>query len=513
MEFNRYIWDLYKNSKEGQTYIEYYRDLNDTKIQELKQKYEFVTKVGFYKDAKSKEIVHTKNLIEIVKNFKINNQIKNINQAVNYFFELINDGIPIKNPFSENAKLFGENGQHLQYDLIFVAPVSIGLYLKSPDYFFPLFETYDFIKIINLIKGFNLNLPEIPGKLDFLNRIKYYGKLCKLFYNFRTNNNLSPEELCAFLYDFGPNVVEKKFDENLPEPSKVWFIGGGINDNGDIEFLNEEITGQTIAGWQGNIDTRRGDIIVMYCLKPMSAIHSIWRAYSEGYNNPFFGFYNMIKIFKPIRVKQISYQELAHNKVFAKNALIRRRMQGINGVPIKIHEYNELLTILQSKGQDISALPRLSRIENISTEHLKNEKDVESNLIEPFLKRLEYERVDWQRQIPVKMGSGYSYFPDYAIGANMTKGNEKAKYIIEAKYSIHNTKKLYKDYYQAKSYAVQLNTLGFALAAKEGIWLYFHDGNNDYDFERNLFHNWKELENPDIFHNVLLKIGRNKILK
>lgn len=38
----------------------------------------------------------------------------------------------------------------------------------------------------------------------------YYWELCEVFYRFRIENQLSPAELCAFLYDYAPNFISKE---------------------------------------------------------------------------------------------------------------------------------------------------------------------------------------------------------------------------------------------------------------------------------------------------------------
>lgn len=66
----------------------------------------------------------------------------------------------------------------------------------------------------------------------------------------------------------------------MPQPKKAFFVGDGINNNGDFEYL-DKANDNTVYNWQGNPDTQPGDIIVMYCLSPRSYIHSIWRAVTE----------------------------------------------------------------------------------------------------------------------------------------------------------------------------------------------------------------------------------------
>jgi hypothetical protein len=324
-------------------------------------------------------------------------------------------------------------------------------------------------------------------------------------------NNFTPFELCAFLYSFAQNYIEQKESKNLPKPTKVWFVGGGKNNNGDFDYL-DNANKNTLESWQGNVDTRRGDIIVMYCLSPRSYIHSVWRANSDGFNNPFFYFYNTIYISNPIKTVHISQQELKENALFLKNPLIKKNMQGINGYGITNEEYLELLKMMEAKGQDIDILPKIEIIESIKNITLDDEKDIENYLVEPLLERLEYEKKDYIRQMPVKMGRGIRYYPDYVFFANSKKGEEKAKMVLEAKYTIKNNKDLQDAYYQAKSYAIRLQSQFIVLASKEGFWIYYSK-NKDFNFYDYFFYDWNQINNPDKFHSLLLIIGKKSLNK
>lgn len=247
----------------------------------------------------------------------------------------------------------------------------------------------------------------------------------------------------------------------------------------------------------------------MYCLSPRSYIHSIWRAVRDGYIEPYFHWYSMIEIAFPQKVKPITFKELIEDEIFSKKGLVKAHMIGINGKGLSVTEYHHLLEILKNKGQDISHFPRIEKIGGFDNENLENERDVEIKLIEPLIQRLEYKQSDWIRQMPLRMGHGIRYYPDYVFGAIQKKGEESAKMIIESKYQISNEKELFEAYYQAKSYALRLSTQCFIVASKEGVWIF----NKDEILSKNNYHKtWNDLLNPDIFHEILIKIGRAKIL-
>lgn len=317
-------------------------------------------------------------------------------------------------------------------------------------------------------------------------------------------NDFSLSEFCAFLYDFAPNNLKEIEDTEMPNPSKVWFVGGNKN---NFEYL-DKATKSSTDSWQCNLDTRRGDIIVMYCLTPRSYIHSIWRANTDGFADPFFYYYNVAYLSNPIKLEhKITQKDLNSNPIWCSNPLIKKNLQGINGYPIKYKEYIELLSMLEIKGQQITDFPIIRPTTRLETDELIDERDVEIKLIEPFFLFLGYSPNDWLRQMSVRMGRGERNYPDYCFSAKPKRGEETAKMLVEAKYEIKTQKQLLETYYQTKSYAMRLQSTCFMIAAKEGIWI-FQSRNGTFKLEDFIHYNWIDIENPDILHKLKLLIGK-----
>lgn len=112
---------------------------------------------------------------------------------------------------------------------------------------------------------------------------------------------------------------------------------------------------------------------------------------------------------------------------------------------------------------------------------------------------------DWSRQVHVKIGSSEKVIPDYILNPILSKGVERADWIIEAKYSISTEKQLETYYIQAKSYAQRFAAKGYVLASKEGIWI----SDATYLKENLKFYSWLQLEQNDDFCEVD-SILRNK---
>ena len=108
--------------------------------------------------------------------------------------------------------------------------------------------------------------------------------------------------------------------------------------------------------------------------------------------------------------------------------------------------------------------------------------------------------------MPVRMGRGERYYPDYALNARATRGEESATMIVESKLRVQTRRELLEAYCQAKSYALRLQAKTMIIAAIEGIWIF--RGQNGFSIDTMAHWNWKELEHPDTLHKVRKLIGK-----
>lgn len=500
MKFNKYIWELYCNSEEGN------QKIKDSKAVDVFSHEEAVM-VAFEPEALLQ--LRSLGLDAFIQNDLVNLQKLyhecflerefSIEQADEIFTKWVEEGLVFKGYTLIEKEEYSRWMEEIE-------TISNALYAAFPDFFFPYFFLHNFDEFQVICLEFEIPLPEIPPKKNKKDRVLYYLHICKAVYEFRQANKLSPDECIAFFYDFALNAMEWSSiaDEPLPSPSKVWYVGAGPIDHSFIDTATQE----SVDRWQCHPDTRPGDIIVMYCWSPRSYIHSVWRAVSNGFVDPFFYYYRIAYISKPIKVSPISFKEIKANPVLSKSPIVRNSFQGVNGYPITYEEYMEMLRLWKNGGMDINILPKIEPIIGLSEEVvLADERDVEVHLVEPILIRLGYTEKDWIRQMPVKMGRGVRYYPDYCFDAVAKRGDEKATMILEAKYSIKNQKALQDAFFQAKSYAVRLRCECFILAAKEGLWIY-QSVKSDFKFGRFEHYTWNELNAPDAFHHVLKSVGK-----
>lgn len=371
------------------------------------------------------------------------------------------------------------------------------LAVEIPDLFTPYYFKYNYNVLEKIAQEFAIELPPMPIKKDYEGRFYFYGAICESFLGFREEHNMSPYELCAFLYDFAPKYIggiDSYIIKDLPDPKGAFFIGGSKDD----KFLAND--SDTITCWQCNPDTRAGDMIVMYLRSPVSSVDSVWRSVSIGFNDPFFYYYRCTYIAYPVAIRQISQKQLQKDKVFRDVPIVRKNMQGINGVELMPSEYNHLMEWAKAD------VPRLEFVVTDGNQDFVNEKDVENKRIKPLIAKLGYSEEEYVQQLYIEIGNhNHALIPDFVLLPVTTRGHQSAFALIEAKYSIPNQKEMEEVRIQARSYARQLNVKYSVIASKDKVWVYAPDD----DFTEEIYSaSWESLNNADTFSHLLKLIGK-----
>ncbi|MBR6400759.1 MAG: type I restriction enzyme HsdR N-terminal domain-containing protein [Firmicutes bacterium] len=362
-----------------------------------------------------------------------------------------------------------ENGvfESFIYD---IASLTTYLAISAPDLYIPYYFKYNFNVLKIIADTFNIELPVLPQKSDYNARLKYYVQLCDALHYFRTANNLSPFELYAFLYDFAPNYIgglSSYIITELPKPKGAYFIGGAKDDI----FLSDNTDKITI--WQCNLETKVGDMIVMYLRSPISAIDSVWRSCSVGFIDPFFYYYRCTYICSPQKLKQVKLEQMRLDKIIGTMPIVRKNMQGLNGIELKPSEYNHLLELGNSNAI------RLEYSAVNSEKEYSTEKEVEDNVVKPLLEKIGYDKSDYSQQLYLEIGNhNYALIPDFVLFPKIIGNHKTAFAVVEAKRSITTLKSLNAAKSQVRSYAKLLGTKYAAVISQEKIWIY--SSNDDY---------------------------------
>ena len=376
--------------------------------------------------------------------------------------------------------------------------ISTNWAILYPGVFAPYYFSKNYNILTTITDTFGIELPALPKKSDYLGRVRHYGELCKAFYRFRQENALGFYDFCAFLYDFAPQYIGGKDSyiiEKLPEPKSAFFVGGG----GDNADATAEDNPDSICFWQCNTNTRAGDLIVMYLRTPVSAISSVWRSMSVGFIDPFFYYYHCTYVGNPMKGKRISLQEIKGDNILGKMPIVKKNMQGINGIELRPSEYNHIVDLT------CAAVPKLESATVSSEAVFENEKAVEEKLIKPLLSRLGYAEDEYVQQMYIEIGNhNHALIPDFVIHPQSASGHYSGDIILEAKRSISSTKQLLEVKTQVRSYAKLLGARLSVIASQEKVWAM--SAKDDYS-ECIYENSWEALSDADAFYMLSQLIG------
>lgn len=486
--FNDYIWQLYLNAGGKGVVSMFERNLTIGLSDDYAK---FITELRkSYCPLKSVLDCTSKDLLEL-------------SQLFDEGFSLLDEGeYTILSAMESLHNWINEDGQQSAQNVFDCFSSSISFFttllsVELPELFVPYYFKYNFNIFEKIANEFGIELLPLPLKRDYEDRFYYYAAICVSLLDFRKQHKLSPYELCAFLYDFAPKYIggiDSYIINDLPEPKSAFFIGGSKDD----KFLSSN--SDTITCWQCNPDTRAGDMIVMYLRTPISAVDSVWRSVSIGFNDPFFYYYRCTYIAHPVAIKQISQKQLQKDEIFKNVPIVRKNMQGIDGVELMPSEYNHLMDLAKAD------VHRLEFALSNTNQQFVNEKDVENKLIKPLIEKLGYTEDDYVQQLQIRVGNkNFKLIPDFVLLPVTTIGHHSAFALIEAKHSIPNKKAMEEAKAQARSYAVQLKAKYAVIASKDKLWLYSPTD----DFTNELFSaTWGELGNADTLSKLIKLIGK-----
>lgn len=499
MRFNRFIWSLFCSSKAGRAAISRYES--------------FLERGERWAELAPKSWTEKLRMIDVmaaqaVFDEAVGRRVASHDHAGKLYERLLDEGFTLSLEIEDGDTIFTVvGGDELEAWLSMIQGISLGLFKAHPEHFALYLFLRQFNRFSELCDEFGIAVPVLPGKASWQDRAMFYLRINASLQEFRRIHGLTPAELCAFLYDFAPHHLAQERGE-LPPASKVWFLMGGAGGSSDFDFVDAAGDDAT-SYWQGNVDTRRGDIMVMWCVSPRSYVHSIWRAETDGFIDPFFHYHSTVWISTPVKVPKIPFREIAADPVWSKKPAVKAHFQGASGKPVTAEEYEALLRMIKRKRGKISDLPRLHRPDLPDQDDVESEREVEQKLLEPLLRELGYVERDWIRNMPVRMGRGERVYPDYAIGAVLKRGEETARIIVEAKRELATEKQILDAYQQAKSYAQRLQSAAFVLVAREGIWIFLQE-QGGFLRSRFLHRSWADLRGSDGLHEVKLLIGKAK---
>jgi len=513
---NKNIWNLYKNSERGKEAIALFtfdneKDNTKAKVELISQKYKE------YLGGENAVKYFIRNFALVINSIYADKLFIEENEGATEYFTRLIDNLEIcrveENSSGELVRIENERPlivkKNYKTFCSILSEISLVLFLYGDLFYFPVLfrEQFDvFMKILDVL---DIPMPELPAKSDKRGRLLLYNNLNNNIVKFAGENNLTPEETCACIYDFAFMLLEdEKMQTEMPEPTNIWLTGGSKNDY--KRFLENPIKGAKSV-WTCNENTKRGDIIVMYVLSPYSCIQSIWRADIDGVYTPFNYYNSRTRATKGMLVPHVTLNELKADSYFSQLSIIRKNFQGVNGIQFSATDYKELQRILKGKGFDISVLPQLYKPDLEFAAQLKTEKDVEEKLLIPLLEKLGYSETDWTRQLSQKAGRKEKAIPDFVF---LPKGEihfQNAPMVIEAKFNMSSNIERTKSYNQALSYARLMKSAVFGICDKDRLIIY-KDKKGYFDrFNPAFEKHWQSINDAETFRQLKLLIGQEAI--
>lgn len=386
--------------------------------------------------------------------------------------------------------------------------LSMALYLNNPSMYKPIFHQRRFPKIMRNCDVLGIELPPIPRTKDYKQYLMYYWDICQAWNDFQKENNLSDAEFCACLYDFAPMLITPTKPTELPNPTNVWLVGAAPGDFEYLDSLGKTTEDNPESIWQCNEKTKRGDLVVIYCRSPRSYIHSIWRADTDGIFNPFDYYQCRTTVCDGVKIPPITIKELRADPYLSQMPIVRKNLQGVNGVELTPKDYSEIKRYVKNRGDNVKMFPKLFESNTMDFGKIKIEKDVEEKILIPILQRLGYCETDYTRQLSQKAGRGLKAIPDFVFLPRGEKHFASAPLVIEAKFDMSPMAERINAFSQCLSYARMLRSKLMAICDKERLVIFSVDANGSSDRNNPIFEeHW-----ANIYSNNLVGARLNQIL-
>lgn len=386
---------------------------------------------------------------------------------------------------------------------------SLALYSKC-SFCKPVLYPYRYDIFENNCKDIGITLPEPPITKNYRDYFLFYYDICLALNQFQTQKQLSDAEICAVVYGL---EQEREFStENLPDPTHIWLLGASGKE--DFKRLADTNNPHPVI-WQGNERSCRGDLVLVYCLAPYSAIKYVYHVVAEGIFNPFDKYQARIAICKGVKVPEITLDDIKEK--FAHLKIVKKNMQGLNGVSFPITDYLNLIKIWENRGFNIKQLPILTTSEELNVE-INSEDDVYNLIVDRIVPRLGYNSGEWKggsrNQLMLQYGRNRFGKPDYVFFPHGDHLNERAPFVIEAKEAFKNIRQFNKDFSQGYAYAKNLHAKYLGLCDKDEL-IIIEGYNGEFNMNYIRFRrSWADIFSKDaVFMELKALVGREEIIK
>ncbi len=284
----------------------------------------------------------------------------------------------------------------------------------------------------------------------------------------------------AVVYDLGPRLLPKPPPFPSEPPPRVWVVA--TNDShGEFEVIDADGP-ESIGAWAINQKARRGDLALMYCVSPRSAIVSVHRVIEDAHRDPFGGWNGYrAQISEKIPLPWIKFGEMKADPALNQWKLVKGNFQGLLHYEVPENVWRRLVEVIGDRDQAVHERLKQFREAGKGTREIKvreeqwTEKEVEDRFVIPVLQGLGWKlavTLVQQVHMLIKVGSGRpkEVFADF-VGYHGAF-TSRALLVVEVKRRIASTKELQQAVEQAESYAGKLRCSRLAVVSPEGFWVY-----------------------------------------
>lgn len=445
-------------------------------------------------------------LPDIFEDVKATAEMEGIETFSDFYFALMEN---ITNAFSSADEIKGLddfNEGDFKPFLNLSLPISLILFWRFPEVYLPNFFAMQFFYLKKIAKEYEIELPESPKKSKYFDRCAYYFQMCVALHAFRIENNLSPAELCAFLFHYQIEEIRQQISlsakEEMPQPSQAWYLVGNYY---------EEEAEMNCGYWQASPETRRGDILFFYEKLPVKAINAYWRATEDGFIDPFGSRYSYAYIADKKELPKITLEELRNDEYFSQQPIIRKNFQDCSGWRMSSEDFKNIKRMLAAKGFDINTLPTLMAhevpdgLDLTQGGTLKPEQGVHQLLVLPLLEKMGWtvEGGDILTEVIYHMGRGKSRTNGRSdLNLHPRRGDKtKARVVIEEKAHMDNEAEIHDTFVQGVSYAMPATADVMAICDDRQIRVYCKSG-KEFNEKKPIIFYWDEMGNPDKFNEL-----------
>jgi hypothetical protein len=315
---------------------------------------------------------------------------------------------------------------------------------------------------------------------DSIKSFDVWLNISNAMFDFAETNNLDVWQSWATVYDLGPRLLPNPGPYPTDQPQRIWIVA---TNNSLGEFADIDAHGsENVGTWAINKNARRGDLALMYCVTPRSAIVSVYRVACDAHFDPFGGWNGYrAELTDKISIPWMRLAEMKTDPLLKDWGLIKCNFQGLLNHEVPSEVWQQLKVLVKVKDQ--AASERLEQYANAAegvrmikvSGETWNETEVEEKLIIPVLQALGWEigkTLDRQVEMSIKVGSGKprKVRADF-VGYKSALGSD-ATFVLETKRHISNAAELKLAIEQAESYAGKLRCTRFAVGAPEGFWIF-----------------------------------------